>query len=129
MLGEGDATSLAAPPAAYALGRIGPAAKPAVEKLRSLATSKNEMLATVAIWATLKIAPEDTSLREMAIPRLKNALRAEREMVRLEAAVALGEIGSAAASTIPMLEFVAEEDPSKLVRAAAADALTKVKGL
>lgn len=129
MLGEGDAAALGAPPAAYALGRIGPAAKPAMEKLRALATSKNEMLATVAIWATLKIAPEDTSLREMAIPRLKNALRAEREMVRLEAAVALGEIGPAAASTIPMLELVAEEDPSRPVRAAAADALAKVKGL
>ncbi|MFM8985881.1 MAG: hypothetical protein ACKONH_07470 [Planctomycetia bacterium] len=39
-------------------------------------------------------------------------------MVRLEAAVALGDIGPAAATAIPMLELVAEDDPVKPVRAA-----------
>jgi HEAT repeat protein len=115
-------------PAAYALGRIGPAAKPAVEQLRALATSSDEVLVTVALWASLKINPEDRSLLDQAVPALRKALRAEREIVRLEAAVALGEIGAAAAPTIPMLELVSEEDPSKPVRAAAAAALVKIKG-
>jgi HEAT repeat protein len=115
-------------PAAFALGRIGPAAKPAAEQLRALATSSDEVLATVALWASLKINPEDRSLFDQAIPALRKAVRAEREIVRLEAAVALGEIGAAAASTIPILELVSEEDPSKAVRAAAAAALAKIKG-
>ena len=115
-------------PAAFALGRIGRAAKPAVEQLRALATSSDEVLATVALWAALKITPEDSSLFDQAIPALRKAVRAEREIVRLEAAVALGEIGAAAASAIPILELVSEEDSSKPVRAAAAAALAKIKG-
>jgi HEAT repeat protein len=54
-------------------------------------------------------------------------VRADREIVRLEAAVALGDIGPAAASAIPILELVSEEDSTKAVRAAAAAALAKIK--
>jgi HEAT repeat protein len=46
----------------------------------------------------------------------------------MEAVVALGEIGPEAASAIPILELVSEEDPSKPVRSAAAAALAKIKG-
>jgi HEAT repeat protein len=113
--------------AAYALGRIGTAGAPALERLRGLAGSSDEVLATVAVWAALKIAPEDTSLVDMAIPALRKAARSPREVVRLEAAVALGEIGSAAVSAVPILELLAEEDPVPSVRAAAAAALEKVR--
>jgi len=123
-----DGAPAAKYPAAFALGRIGRAAKPAAEQLRALTTSSDEVLATVALWATLKITPEDKSQLDQAIPALRKALRAEREIVRLEAAVALGEIGAASASAIPILELVSEEDPSKPVRAAAAAALAKIKG-
>jgi HEAT repeat protein len=85
------------------------------------------MMATVAIWAALKVAPEDKSLFERAVPLLRRALRGDREMVRLEAAVALGDIGPAAATAIPMLELVAEDDPVKPVRVAAAEALKKIR--
>lgn len=114
--------------AAYALGRIGPASAPALELLRGLATSSDEALATVALWASLKIAPEDKSLFESAVPALRKAARSNRELVRLEAAVALGEIGPAAMPAAAMLEFLAEEDPVPTVRAAAAAALDKVRG-
>ena len=127
MLGD-EAAPAARYPAAFALGRIGPAAKPAVEQLRALAMSSDEVLSTVALWAALKITPEDSSLFDQAIPAFRKAVRAEREIVRLEAAVALGEIGPAAASAIPILELVSEEDSSKPVRAAAAAALAKIKG-
>ena len=114
--------------AAYALGRIGPAAKPAIDQLRALATATDEVLATVAIWATLKVDPQDQSLHEQAVSVLRKALRAEREIVRLEAAVTLGDIGAAAAPAIPILELISEEDGSRQVRAAAANALKKLKG-
>ena len=123
-----DGAPAAKYPAAYALGRIGPAANPALDQLRVLATSSDDVLATVALWATLKIAPGDTSLLEQAVPALRKAVRSEREIVRLEAAVALGDIGPAAASAIPILELVSEEDPSKPVRTAAAIALAKIRG-
>jgi HEAT repeat protein len=84
-------------------------------------------MATVATWAGLKIKPDDASHFEQAIPLLRRALRGDREMVRLEAAVALGDIGPAAASAIPLLELVSEEDSVKQVRAAAAAALAKIR--
>jgi len=123
-----DGPQMAKYPAAYALGRMGPEAKPALEQLRALATSSDEVLATVALWSALKIDPKDRSLIDLAIPALRKAVRADREIVRLEAAVALGDIGPEAASAIPILELVSEEDSSKPVRAAAADALAKIKG-
>jgi len=113
--------------AAYALGRIGPAAAPALERLHDLATSSDVVLATVAMWASLKIAPEDKTLVESAIPALRKAARNERELVRLEAVVALGEIGPAAASAVPILELLEEEDPVPTVRTAAAAALEKIR--
>jgi HEAT repeat protein len=114
--------------AAYALGRIGPAAKPAAEHLRTLLSSPDEVLATVAAWSMLKITPEDKTLLEQAIPALRKAARADRELVRLEAAVSLGDIGPAAASAIPILELVSEEDSSRQVRDAAAKALKQIRG-
>ena len=48
-------------------------------------------------------------------------------MVRLEAAVSLGDIGAAASSAVPLLELVAEEDAVPAVRAAAAAALAKIR--
>jgi HEAT repeat protein len=113
--------------AAYALGKIGPAAVAAEPVLRELAASDDELMATVATWAGLKIKPDDGSQFEAAIPMLRRALRGDREMVRLEAAVALGDIGPSAASAIPILELVSEEDPVKQVREAAAAALAKIR--
>jgi HEAT repeat protein len=113
--------------AAYALGRIGPAAGAAEPVLRELSQSKDDLLATVAIWAALKIKPNDASLFESAVPLLRRALRGDRELARLEAAVALGDIGPAAAAAVPLLELVSEEDPARQVRAAAAAAIEKIK--
>jgi HEAT repeat protein len=49
-------------------------------------------------------------------------------MARLEAAAALGDIGPAAEAALPILELVSEEDDSRAVRAAAAQALAKIRG-
>jgi HEAT repeat protein len=112
--------------AAYALGRIGPAAKPALGKLRELAGADDELLATVAVWAALKVDPADSSLFASAVPRLRKALRSGDEIVRLEAAVALGDIGPEAKPALPILELVAEDDPLPSVREAAEQAIAKI---
>ena len=113
--------------AAYALGKIGPAAAAAEPVLRELSQSPDELMATMATWAGLKIKPDDVSQFDRAIPLLRRALRGDREMVRMEAAVALGDIGPAAAPAIPILELVSEEDSVKQVREAAAAALEKIR--
>lgn len=114
--------------AVYALGRIGAAAKPAAAELRKLAGSDDELLATVATWASLKIEPGDSALFTSAVPLLRKALRGGEQLARLEAAVALGDIGAPAAEAVPILELVSEEDPAPAVRAAAKRALEQIRG-
>jgi len=113
--------------AAYALGRVGAAAAPAFDQLVTLTTSADDLLATVAVWAALKIRPDDRELFAQAVPLLERALDSEREMVRLEAAVSLGEIGAAAAAAVPALELVAENDPVERVRDAAAHSIAEIR--
>jgi HEAT repeat protein len=96
--------------------------------LRTLSDSADELMATVAVWAALKIEPGNIEFFETAMPRLRKALRAESDLARLEAAVALGEIGPHAKAAIPILEIVEEDDPVRAVRAAAAEALQKIGG-
>ena len=115
--------------AAYALGRIGPAAAPVAESLRGLATSDDELMATVAVWALLKIEPANKAQVATAVPVLRQALRSKRDLARLEAASALGDLGDAAVSAVPILELVSEDDPLPAVRGAAAAALAKIKAL
>lgn len=127
IVGAADAPADLRYAAAFALGRIGPAAKPAFATLRALSSSEDELLATVAVWAALKIEPGDTALFGEAVPRLRRALKASNDVARLEAAVALGDIGPAAGAAIPLLELVSEEDPLPGVRAAAANALGRIR--
>ena len=126
-VGEDDSASLRYT-SAFALGRIGTAAAPAVEALQALSTSDDPLMATVAVWALLKIEPTKAERFETAVPLLRKALRGDAELVRLEAAVALGDIGPKAASAIPILELVAEDDPVDGVRKAAQAALGRIKG-
>lgn len=113
--------------AVYALGKFGPKAAAAADGLRTLAESDDVLLATVAAWAGLQVEPENREQYEQAIPLLEKALQSERELARLEAAVALGDIGGDAAGALPILELVSEDDPSRSVRSAAAAAVTKIK--
>lgn len=126
LLGDESAEAGVRYTAAFALGKIGPDAAAAEPLLRKLVTSEDELLATVSVWAALKIRPDDAELFATAVPKLRRALQDEREMVRLEAVVALGEIGQAAGSARPMLELLAEDDPSRDVRSAAEAALDQI---
>lgn len=113
--------------AVYALGKFGPKAAAAADGLRTLAQSDDVLQATVAAWAGLQVEPENREQYEQAIPLLEKALQSERELARVEAAVALGDIGGDAAGSLPILELVSEDDPSRTVRSAAAAAVKKIK--
>lgn len=113
--------------AAYALGRIGPASASVAETLRGLSKSEDELMASVAVWALLKIEPENKAQVAAAVPVLRKALRGKRDLARLEAAAALGDLGAAAVSAVPILELVSEDDPLPAVRSAAAAAVAKIK--
>lgn len=113
--------------AAYALGKIGAAAKSAAADLQKLSGSDDELLATVATWASLKIEPGNAALFTSAVPLLRKALRGGEQLARLEAAVALGDMGAQATEAVPLLELVSEEDPAPAVRAAAKRALEQIR--
>jgi HEAT repeat protein len=103
------------------------AAAAAEPLLRKLTDSEDDLMATVAVWAALKIKPDDATLFGVAVPKLRRALQDEQQLVRLEAAMALGEIGPPAGSALPLLEMLAEEDPVRMVRAAAEAAVRKIR--
>ncbi|NDH94292.1 MAG: HEAT repeat domain-containing protein [Planctomycetia bacterium] len=86
------------------------------------------MLSTVAIWAALQIEPENQKRFERAIPLLTAALEAESQTVRLEAAIALGDLGNKAETAVPALELLAEDDPIRSIRDAARQSLGKIRG-
>jgi HEAT repeat protein len=113
--------------AAYALGKIGPNAKDAVAPLKGLVGSKDELVKLTAVWALLQIGPRSDDLLKMAIPLLSEGLKSPQQMVRIEAAMSLGEIGKGAASAMPALEAAAN-DANSSVRDAVRDAIKKIKG-
>ena len=113
----------------YGLGRIGPPdAKPALDALSSRSKSADAMEATMAIWASLQIDPDNSERFADAVPLLASGLESESQTVRLEAAVALGDLGHKAAAAGPALELVAEDDPIADIRSAARHALAKIGG-
>ena len=127
--GEGEEQVALRYAAIYGLGRIGrPAAVPAVESLVSRSKSSDVMEATLATWAALQIDPENQERFAEAVPLLTGALESESQTVRLEAAVALGDLGGKAADALPALELVAEDDPIASIRTAAQQSLRKIRG-
>ncbi len=113
--------------AIYALGKIGPAAKGAAGDLRKNLNSEDEFLRIASMWALLQIQGKDEQLVKEAVPAFTKLLKDDREMRRLEAAHALGEIGPAAAKALPTLKELVETD-TPAVRQAAKDAITKIGG-
>ncbi len=113
--------------ASYALGRIGPAAKAGIPALRKHVNSEDTFSRLASVWALLKIQPGNAELTKLAVPLLIKALSDERELVRAEVATSLGELGVAAKDALVPLQKVAAEDSSLMVRAAAAEAVTKLK--
>jgi HEAT repeat protein len=113
--------------AAYALGKIGPAAASASAKLRERFSSDDDQrMQRIAMWALIKINPNDAPLILRAVPLLIEALGSDRELARLEATVALGELGKVAKPAIePLKKLLTDESPD--VRAAAEEAIRKLE--
>ena len=115
--------------ACYALGKIGPAAAAAVQKLQETAQQLDEDSGKIGcVWALLKIQPDLESLAEMAVPVLAKGLDNLDDLVRTEAAAALGEIGKPASTpeVIDRLKLLLQ-DESDQVREAATGALEKLE--
>ena len=67
-------------------------------------------------------------MKVLAVPLLAKAVEeSDKELVKAEAATALGVIGPMAQAAIPALEKAAKDDDSPAVRAAAAEALRKIR--
>jgi HEAT repeat protein len=113
--------------AAYAAGKIGPAAASAVPALKKLTGSNDDLVKMTAVWALLQIGPRTDELVKTALPVLSAGLTSQQEMVRVDAAMSLGQLGKAAASALPALEK-SLQDPSGNVRSAASAAIKSIKG-
>ena len=102
---------------------------PTLEEVKALAGQGNlvpvyrEIMADLEtpVSAYLKIARGRYSF-------LLESVEGGEQLARLEAAVALGDIGAPAADAVPILELVSEEDPAPAVRAAAKRALEQIRG-
>jgi HEAT repeat protein len=80
-----------------------------------------------AAWALVRIAPENAKIAEALVPKLSKSLSNADEIVRLESAAALGELGAAAKGAAKELEQTSKNDSSEAVRATAAEALQQVQ--
>jgi HEAT repeat protein len=129
----GPATSALADPdrnivltAAYCVGKIGPPAKAAVPDLRKLLATEDRVVRLTALWALIQIGPKSEGLVESALPVLTDALKHDLDFVRLQAVVALGDLGPPAEPAIAALEE-ASNDQSPAVRRAAVEAIRKIR--
>ena len=114
--------------AAYALGKIGPDAVDAVPDLQKSLNSDDKFMKVASLWALLHIKVGDEVIRKMAIEPLTQALgETDKDLVKIEAANALGDMGPMAAGAIPALEKLTGESESPDVRKAAADAIKKIR--
>ena len=93
---------------AYILGRIGPAAAPAVPALAKLVHSPNADVQREAIFALAKIGPKAAP----AVKSLVQVFQDGQPEVRYGAAYALGEIGPAASAAKPALVAALQDSDS-----------------
>ncbi|MBI2823842.1 MAG: HEAT repeat domain-containing protein [Planctomycetia bacterium] len=125
LLGKSDSSVGYA--AAIALGKIGPAAKSAVPQLLKQINAKEPLLTVASVWAVRRLDPGNKTVAPAAVPVLTGALASKQEIMRAQAAAALGDLGPAARDAIPALKKLSD-DPQAEVRRAATDALAKIQG-
>jgi len=92
--------------AVYALGSIGPEAKPAEAKIKELADQEDAPLfrKTVCLWALARINPDDKELVNAAVPQLIAALKAPKREIREAAARALIDLDPDPEITRPLMQ-------------------------
>jgi len=112
--------------ASFALGKMGPAARAAVPILRQKLRSESPIERLTSILALLQIQPGERRLAIVAGPMLLKALDNEHELVRAEAAAAVGRLGNLGKRATPRLKQLLN-DESPYVRSLAAEALEKLE--
>jgi HEAT repeat protein len=94
----------AATAATFVLGQLGKIPADAEAKIRANAKSDDKTLATVSLWAMVRVHPEDKELRRAATEKLVEYLKDKDPFVRVAAARALGALPPAPEITLPILE-------------------------
>jgi 3-methyladenine DNA glycosylase AlkD len=111
--------------ACYAAGTIGPAAREAVPILEKNLQEPDKFLQLASAWALVQIDPHRSGVAEECVDPLIRGLSLSNPGARIEAATALGRLGSAAKSAVPALKIATHDDEEE-VRSAASDALQKI---
>jgi len=96
-----------------------------VPELRQKLRSESPIEKLSGILALLQIQPGDRRLARVAAPMLLKALDSEHELVRAEAAAAVGRLGDQGKPMIPRLKRLLD-DESPHVQTLAAEALKKL---
>jgi HEAT repeat protein len=112
--------------AAYALGRIGPAAIGAKAALQKQLEDK-EFPALAAAWALAHIDPQCPETPKKSVPCLIKGLHNPVDKIRLEAVDSLRLMGPRAKDAAAELKLLAEKDPQASLRQAAAAALDAIE--
>jgi beta-lactamase regulating signal transducer with metallopeptidase domain/HEAT repeat protein len=107
------------------LGDIGPPAKAAIPALLKLLQTENR---DSRIFAARAISKIDPSLSVKTIPVLVAALQDETFLNRHLVANALGDLGTAATSTLPTLKSLSHDMDAELQKAAT-EAVTKIEAV
>ncbi len=111
--------------ATYAIGKIGSAAKDTIPVLERNLQGRDEFLKMISAWALVHVDPRHPGLAAMCAGPLARALKLPDSRVRREAALALGMLGPGAASAVPELKEIAN-DQDESVRQAVSEALQKI---
>jgi HEAT repeat protein len=113
--------------ALYALRQIGPKAGAAVRPLLQKMQADDSFDSKAAAWALARIAPNNEQVSLNVVRKLARGLSDGNEVVRLESAAALGEMGTSAKTAAAQLEKAAKDDSSEAVRSTAAEALQHIR--
>jgi HEAT repeat protein len=113
--------------ACHALARIGPKANSANASLTKLLDHHDAYTRNIAAWALTKINPEDTDILKNAVPFLTEVLRIGNRRGKIEAALALGEMGELAGSAVPELKMLISRTRDVTVKNLASEAVKKIE--
>ena len=75
--------------AAFALGRVGPAGKPALPALRANLSAEDPLLRVISAWSTVRIDPSNQPARQRALAVLRQAAKDNNQIVSRAARQAL----------------------------------------
>jgi HEAT repeat protein len=115
----------AAMAATFVLAQLGKIPADAEAKIRENTKSDDKTLATVSLWAIVRVHPEDKELRREATEKIVECLKDKDPFVRVAAARALGALPPAPEITLPILEKMLKDSDAATAQYAL-DALASI---